>query len=147
MRTVFIDTNILIYARDQGSPEKAEKARAWIEALGRRNELVVSLQVINEFVAVSSRRFASVALTEIHARAQALLNWCHAPFDAPTALQAMAIRERYRVSWWDALIVSSAVGAGCRYILSEDLQAGTQFGPVAVVDPFRTDIDFLVTKN
>jgi predicted nucleic acid-binding protein len=50
---------------------------------------------------------------------------------------AIRIQERYRLSWYDSLIVSAAQHAGCTVLYSEDLQHGQQFGAVTVQDPFR----------
>jgi predicted nucleic acid-binding protein len=50
---------------------------------------------------------------------------------------AIHIQERYRLSWFDSLIVSAAQQAGCHTLYSEDLQHGQQFGSVRVMDPFR----------
>jgi predicted nucleic acid-binding protein len=47
------------------------------------------------------------------------------------------LQDRYRLSWWDALIVAAAQVAGCAYLLSEDLQDDQVLGSVRVVDPFR----------
>lgn len=50
---------------------------------------------------------------------------------------AIRIQERYRLDWYDSLIVCTAQQAGCRTLYSEDLQYGQQFGSVTVRDPFR----------
>ncbi len=138
MRSVFIDTNVLIYLRDQDSPTKAGQAATWLRTLGERNEAVISPQVINEFVAVSLRRFRTIPLQEIHHRAHALIPLCHASLEVSTAILAMRVQTDYGTSWWDALIVSSALAAGCRYVLSEDMQAGMRFGDMVVINPFET---------
>ena len=141
MRSVFIDTNVLIYARSHDFPMKAAQARTWLSALTQANEAVISPQVVNEFVAASQRRYRSLPLEEIFERASALLPMCHAPLDAATTINAMSIQSQYGTSWWDALIVASAVRAGCRYIVSEDMQAGMRFGAVTIVNPFESSPD------
>lgn len=139
MPSVFIDTNVLIYLRDPAFPTKAERARDWLKIVTSRNEAVISLQVINEFVSVSLRRFASVPPGEIYERARVLGRWCTAPYDLSIAFHAMSVQERYGLAWWDALIVASAVAAGCRYVLTEDMQAGARLGDLRIVNPFETD--------
>jgi predicted nucleic acid-binding protein len=52
-------------------------------------------------------------------------------------LAAAASRRRDRISFWDALILTSASAAGCEEVLSEDLQHGRSFGRLRVVNPFR----------
>jgi predicted nucleic acid-binding protein len=146
MRSVFVDTNVLIYARDPAFPTKARQAQTWLSALAAKDEAVLSPQIINEFVAVSLRRFR-VPLQEIHARACDLVSWCHASTDSATTLLAMRVQSEYRTSWWDALVVSSALGAGCRYILSEDMQPGMVFHDLTVVDPFASDPEAILSKS
>jgi predicted nucleic acid-binding protein len=147
MRSVFIDTNVLIYPRDKDSPTKAARAAMWIRALSERNEAVISPQVVNEFVAVALRRFRTVPLQDIHGSARELIPLCHAPLDGSTTLLAMRIQSDFRTSWWDALIISSALAAGCRYILTEDLQPGMRFGDMVVIDPFATEPQAVIKNN
>ena len=59
----------------------------------------------------------------------------------------MRVQADYGTSWWDALIVSSALAAGCRYVLSEDLQAGMRFGDMAVMNPFETEPQAVFDAN
>lgn len=136
MKSVFVDTNVLIYAQDQASPTRAAQAKDWISLLATRDELVVSPQVVSEFVAAAQRRFRSVSAGDIHRRARVLLAWCEAPLDAAVLRGAMEARERFATSWWDALIVASALAQGCRALVSEDFQDGMRFGGLTVVNPF-----------
>jgi len=50
--------------------------------------------------------------------------------------EAIRLQERYRLSWYDSLIVAAAQQAGCKLLYSEDLQHGQQFGPVTIHNPF-----------
>jgi predicted nucleic acid-binding protein len=50
--------------------------------------------------------------------------------------EALRLQNKHRLSWYDALIVQSAIQAGCSVLYSEDLQAGRQFGTLRVLDPF-----------
>lgn len=50
---------------------------------------------------------------------------------------ALACKDRYQISYWDAAIIEAARAAGCREVLSEDLQDGHDYGGVRVVNPFR----------
>ncbi len=49
---------------------------------------------------------------------------------------ALATRERYQISYWDAAILEAARALGCDKVLSEDLNAGQDYGGVRVVNPF-----------
>jgi predicted nucleic acid-binding protein len=138
---------VLIYLRVRDLPMKAARAAMWLRALTERNEAVISPQVINEFVAVSLRRFRTAPLDEIHGRARELIPLCHAPLDLSTTVVAMRVQSNHATSWWDALIVSSALAAGCRYVLSEDMQAGMRFGDLTVVNPFETEPQAVFKTN
>jgi predicted nucleic acid-binding protein len=138
MPNVFIDTNVLIYMSDAGSPTKADRADQWVKALAKANRAIISPQVVNEYVAVSLKRFRSTPRADIYARARTLIPWCRAPLDGATSLSAMSLLDRYALSWWDALIVASAAASGCLHVLSEDMKTHARFGTVTVVDPFTT---------
>ena len=147
MRSVFIDTNVLIYTRDAASPKKAARAAMWLESLAEREEAVISPQVVSEFVAVSLRRFPQASVEQVHASAHELLPLCLAPLDVATIVAAMRVHAEHATSWWDALIVGSASNAGCRLLLSEDLQAGMRFGALTVVNPFETEPQAVLDTN
>ena len=138
MPSVFVDTNVILYSRDRTDPTRWSQARRWLEVLAAHDLAVVSPQVVNEFVAVSLRRFREVPRDEVHRRAEELLPWCRVALDAQTSALAMTVQTRYEISWWDALIVASALQAECRYLLSEDMQPGMSFGQLTVIHPFET---------
>jgi dipeptidyl aminopeptidase/acylaminoacyl peptidase len=60
---------------------------------------------------------------------------------------AWLIQDRYRLPWWDALIVSSAQAADCTFLLSEDFQEGQDFGGVRVVHPFSVSPDRFAAES
>jgi hypothetical protein len=54
---------------------------------------------------------------------------------------ARDIERRYRIGWWDAMIVAAARAQHCNILLSEDLQHGMLFGELRVLDPFRSTVE------
>ena len=128
--SVFFDTNILVYAQQVGA--KADRARALLAGGGK-----LSVQVLNEFTAVSRRKQRKEwrEIAEAIVDAMALL-------DPPLALTielhaaARALAEDHQLSFYDALIVASAIGAGCTTLYSEDMQHGRSIGGLAIVNPF-----------
>ena len=68
-----------------------------------------------------------------------LVSWRPVIADAKLLADAWAAQDRHKTSWWDSLIVAAAQSAGCRYLLSEDLQQGQIFDNVQVVNPFLHD--------
>ncbi len=138
MAAVFVDTNVLVYARDASYPEKQVQAGLWLEALWRARAGRVGYQVLHEFYSVVTQRLQP-GLDRETARADVrrLLLWDPVPIDLRVTEGAWALQDRFQLSWWDALVVSAARVAGCEYLLTEDLQHETQLGSVLVVDPFR----------
>jgi predicted nucleic acid-binding protein len=135
---VFVDSNVLVYTRDASEPEKQEKALAWMEHLWIAGAGRLSFQVLQEFYVTVTEKLKP-GLDVAHARSdvQSLLAWRPVPVDGRVIAAAWSIQDRFRLSWWDSLIVSAAQVGGCNYLLSEDFQEGQKFGSVRVVHPFR----------
>jgi predicted nucleic acid-binding protein len=126
----FFDTNILIYAQEQGA--KADKARALLAAGG-----VLSVQVLNEFVAVARRKLGK-NWREIGEAINDALTLVDPPLPLTIALHtaARALADDHNLSFYDALIVAAALEACCETLISEDLQNGRAFGELRIVNPF-----------
>lgn len=135
---VFVDTNVLIYAVDKANPTKQKAAKLWRDELWKSRLGRISFQVLQEFYANVSRRWPA-ARKQTVAEIRNLLSWRPVSIDALVLETAWRIEERYLLSFWDSLIVSTAKAASCRYLLTEDLQAGQDLDGVVVVNPFRTD--------
>ena len=128
--TAFLDTNILIYA--QGSGRKSEIARQAILAGG-----VISVQVLNEFTAVLRRklRFEWDVIAEAVADVRIALDPVR-PIDVTIHTEALALARSQGFSFYDSLIVASALDAGCDTLLTEDLQTGRRIAGLTIVNPF-----------
>jgi predicted nucleic acid-binding protein len=136
---VFVDSNVLVYARDASEPEKQEKALAWMERLWSSGAGRLSFQVLQEFsVTVTEKLKPGLDAAHTRSDVRSLLTWRPIPIDGRVIEGAWSIQDRFRLSWWDALIVSAAQVGGCHYLLSEDFQEGQKFGSLRVVHPFRT---------
>jgi predicted nucleic acid-binding protein len=128
--TAFFDTNILVYAQQRGG--KADRARALLAGGGK-----LSVQVLNEFTAVSRRK----QRREWHEIAEAVADVL-TTVDPPLALTldlhatARALAEDHGLSFYDALMVAAALEAGCDTLFSEDLQYGRRIGRLAILNPF-----------
>jgi len=135
---VFVDTNVLIYALDTADPRKQAAAREWRTELWKRRQGRISFQVLQEFYAKVARQWPK---TRNLARAEVrdLLAWQPVTIDGAILETAWRIQDRYQLSFWDALIVAAAHSLSCRYLLSEDLQAGQNIEGLIIVNPFHTD--------
>ena len=135
----FLDTNIFVYSYDERDPLKQSIANDLLRSLAIEGEAVISYQVIQEFFNIVMLK---IPQKMPHEDAQHYLTTTFRPLHIvppSTALVSDAIRiqERYRLSWYDSLIVAAAQHGGCTALYSEDLQHGQQFGSLTVRDPFR----------
>lgn len=134
----FVDTNVLIYAHNLDAGAKHEIARGVLDDLWRERRGVLSAQVLQEFYVNVTRKIA-VRLDRNSARliVEAYGAWC-----IETTLTeisaAFRIEDEARISFWDALIVSSAVKAGANRILSQDLSAGQRIAGMVIENPFAS---------
>jgi predicted nucleic acid-binding protein len=129
---VFLDTNILIYAIAQDDA-RTTQARSLLQQGG-----TISIQVLNEFVSVSHRKLRR-GWPEIADALAALRVLFPDPQDIGLATHqaAVAIAQRYGFAFYDALIVASALEAGCSSLLSEDLHDGQVIeGTLTIRNPF-----------
>ena len=127
----FLDTNVLIYAFTQDA--RADAAEALL-AQG----CDISVQVLNEFANVARRKldFDWAQLGEALEAIASLCNAVH-PLDLATHKEAMRLAECYGFWVFDALIVASALRAGCSLIYSEDMHDGLIVdGGLTIINPF-----------
>ena len=128
--TAFLDTNLLIYA--QGAGDKGETARQAVLAGG-----VISVQILNECTAVLRRKFGlgwpaiSEALSDLRTALHPVR-----PITVDTHLATIELAGMHGFSFYDALIVASALEARCDRLLTEDLQAGRRINGLTIVNPF-----------
>jgi predicted nucleic acid-binding protein len=142
---VFVDTNVLVYARDTSNLDKQQRARRWVEDLWRSGQGRLSAQVLEEYYVTVTRKL-SPGLSRAAARADVedLATWRPLAIDRALLRDAFEIEDAADLSFWDALIVAAAHAGGSEYLLSEDLQPGRRIGEVTVVDPFEMDPGDLV---
>ncbi len=131
----FIDTNILVYSVDTAHPDRQQRALAALD--DPAFDFVVSAQVLGEFYAVVTRKLAH-PLTEEDAAAQVaqLSRLPTVPVDGALATAAIGASRRWKISYWDALIVEAARQAMCSVVLSEDLSAKTAYDGLVIQNPF-----------
>jgi len=134
---VALDTNILAYAEGVNGTDRRDAALDLIRQLPQ-DATVIPVQVLGELFNVLVRKAGK---SRSDAR-DALLSWRDAfafiETSPETMLAATDLATDHQLGIWDAVILSAASQAGCRLLLSEDLQAGFTWGGVTVVDPFAS---------
>lgn len=135
MPVSLIDTNVLLYAISTDPAEAGKKQAA--RALLSGGDWGLSVQVLQEFY-VNATRAPRPAMTHEDAEA-AIRQLALRPVvenDVTLMLEALAIKARYRLSYWDAAVVSAAKRLGAGVLYSEDLNDGQDYDGVKVVNPF-----------
>ena len=137
----FVDANVLVYSRDPADAVKQSRAQDWLDRLWSEGVGRISTQVLSEFYNVTTRKLAfPLTPDEAWADVEALFAWEPQAIDIETIGRAHQLEQRYRLSWWDSLIVAAAQAQHCLLLLSEDLQDGARYGGVTVRDPFRLSV-------
>lgn len=134
---VFIDTNIFIYAAidDIVHADKRIKSIRLLELPGEA--IVVSTQVINEFYVILLRNGFSDQ--DIHERALEIIGDTQVMSLSIDSMKlAWDIRERYKFSYWDCLIIASALESGCSILYTEDMHHGQVIdNRLKIMNPFK----------
>jgi predicted nucleic acid-binding protein len=130
---VTVDSNIAVYAFS----DVGRKAEIAADTIGRAD--FVSVQVLNEFASVASRKqgrsWSEIAskVADIHSAVGRVV-----PVESSANIDAIRIAERYHLSFYDALMLAVALQSGARVIYSEDMQHGLVIDDaLRIVDPFR----------
>jgi len=132
---IFFDTNILVYTDDRANPAKQKRALEILDESKQTQTGVVSLQILQEYFVTVTRKYgvdASAARRKVE---------LFAAFDVvepvlSDVLAAIDLHRLHHLSYWDALVIHCARRAGCKHVLSEDMQHGQVIDGVRIVNPF-----------
>ena len=135
---VALDTNILAYAEGVNGGARKKAALAIVERLPSE-ETFVPVQVLGELYAVLVRK-AERPPARVR---DAILSWQETFTSIETSSGVLAaaidLATGHNLGIWDSIILSASAAAGCRFLLSEDLQDGFTWNGVTVVNPFLRD--------
>jgi predicted nucleic acid-binding protein len=133
----FLDTNIVIYAYDASAGLKHEIARQIMTDLWTSGNGILSTQVLQEFYVNVTRKIPKPLDLDLARQIVAdLLKWDVVVNGGDSILDAIDIQKRHNFSFWDAMIISSAVTGGAVTLLSEELTDGQIIGGVTIRNPF-----------
>ncbi|KYO66572.1 hypothetical protein ATZ99_12000 [Thermovenabulum gondwanense] len=133
----FVDTNILVYAHDISAGRKHEIGKKLLKELWETRNGCLSTQVLKEFYVIVTKKVKK-PLSPFEA-SQIISDLGFWKLDIPNVndiLKAIQISNRYKISFWDSLIICSALNLECKIIWSEDLNSGQYFDKLKVVNPF-----------
>jgi predicted nucleic acid-binding protein len=132
----FVDSNVLVYADDRGAGSKRDRARALIREVMLARTGVLSLQVLQEYFSVATKKLGLPAAAA--RRRVALASRLDVVIlGVQDVLGAIDLHRLHGFSIWDALVIRAALNAGCRILYSEDLQDGRRIDGLEIVNPFR----------
>jgi predicted nucleic acid-binding protein len=132
----FVDTNILVYAHDRDAGPKRDRAVRLLEELWESGNGRLSVQVLQEFYVSVTRKLATPVARSIAREVIGSYGaWVRETTTPEIVLRAVEISELAQLSFWDALVVSSAEQAGATLLYSEDFQAGRMIAGIRIVNP------------
>lgn len=132
----FFDTNILVYSDDTSDPDKKAFATSLIAEHQRSESLVISLQVLQEYFSVATRKLRvdpAVAQRKVEILARGRI----VRFTEHDVIAAIELHRLIQISFWDAMIVHAARTVNASVLYSEDLAHGTSIAGVPVRNPFK----------
>jgi predicted nucleic acid-binding protein len=134
----FLDTNIFIYTFDASAPAKAAIATELVKRAIKTKIGVISYQVVQEFFNVAMRHFESpLTAAEADQYLAATFRPLLAVHSSPALFsEALRLASKFRLAWYDSLILAAAIEAQCDTLYSEDLQHGQRLESVTVTNPF-----------
>ena len=135
----FLDSNVLLYLFDETAPRKKQTARKIIVRALAKKDTAISFQVVQEALNAITKKF-NVPLTSDQAeeflRDTLIPLWKVNP-SIDLYRNAISVQSRYGFSYYDSLIVSAALDAGCKTLYSEDMQHGQKIERLTIENPFR----------
>ena len=133
----FVDTNVIYYAHDRSAGEKRDAARDLLELLDADGRGALSIQVLQELAAtILSKGEIDLRREDLEGIIEDLSDWTVFSPAPEDIIEALRLRTRYRLSFWDAMIVHAAREVGAAILWSEDLSDGQDYGGVVVRNPF-----------
>lgn len=135
----FLDTNIFVYAFDSANPKKQKRANELIKNALENNSGCISFQVIQEFMNVATRKFEiPLSIPDCKKYLNAVLSHlCEVFVSIELYTRTLDVMERWRFSFYDSLIVASALQADCTILYSEDMQHLQKIEDLVINNPFK----------
>ncbi|OGU36801.1 MAG: hypothetical protein A2068_08130 [Ignavibacteria bacterium GWB2_35_6b] len=137
---IFFDTNLIVYLFDKGERKKREKIINVLNELSGKSKLFISSQVINEFINVVFKKIEHrLSGKDLIERVKFLEDiFTITPVSYNTSVNAIKIKEKYSYSFWDSLIIASALESDCNLLFTEDLQSGQKIeNQLEIINPLK----------
>lgn len=133
---MFLDTNVVIDGLDPRAPSKQARC-LWLSQAAQANSLTISPQVCAEARSIAVRKL-KIGAEDAAKAILGLLPWCSAPYGPDEVRRALSLVEKWPLSWWDGLIIASALAAECTHFVTADGQSARVIEGLHFIDPFKT---------
>lgn len=137
----FCDTNVLVYAYGQPGDPKRERAAGLVQRLWESGNGVISIQVLQElYVTLTRKVVPPLPHGDARTVVSRLLLWHVVEPDKADIVAAIDRSVRWRISFWDAMLLTAAHRSGATLLWSEDLAHGQTYDGVTVRNPFKEGV-------
>ena len=133
----FLDTNIFVYLFDETDDDKRERAERLVQQALENETDCISYQVVQETINVITRKLNATPEKARQISERVLIPLWRVNPTRTLYQRGLDLQTRYRLSFYDSLIVASALAAGCKTLYSEDMQHGQHIEGVSITNPFR----------
>ena len=144
---VFIDSTTFLYTIQLADVGKRQLARTWLTMLTETDTGVTNLQVLNEVTSVLTRKARKFGGGDPFMQVDGFADFGTEPIGIGTVQFARELHRRFGFSWWDCLLLASALELGCTHFLSEDLHDRQVLGDLTIIDPFAHSPDQILVSR
>lgn len=136
----FLDTNIIVYAFNTDESKKQVRAQTLLKQGIRDENIFLSVQVIGELYVVMTQKIKQpLTGDDVTLILHSIEIIPAIEIDLSMVKRAVYTSQRYRISYWDSLIISAAERLECTHILTEDLNPEQYYHKIQIINPFTTD--------
>ena len=133
---IFVDTSVLLFSEDGARPAERERVLAWLRLLWRERTGRVSVQVLNDFYLLATRRVnPPMPQGDVRAELRRYQHWQPWGMDQATVESAWSLESRFGLPFADALVIASAKAQGCTRVLSLSLPHEAVYDSVQILNP------------
>jgi len=132
----FVDSNVFLYVAEEGGAQKSDLSAQWLRHLQQAGTGVANLQVMNEITNVLIKR-GGMKPEAVFSIVDGFSSFGTTTLNDETVAAARLLHFESGYSWWDCLLLASAIELQCTYFLSEDLQDDRELRGLTIINPFR----------
>lgn len=135
-----MDTNILVYCFEASQPEKKDISLALVSTALDNGKGIISLQVVQEFLNVSTRKFSQpiIAMDARLYLEKVIQPLCYVFPVIEIYHSSLKIQQQSGYSFYDSHTIAAALAGACNILYSEDLQQSQLIDGMKIINPYIT---------